>query len=316
VNDEKLSMLEIHSEALDHVDEAFHLFLLYYQKDANYVYGFVEGKDDPIFYYYLIQRELPSNWEVKLIPSGNKHKVLRTHQSFDWSKFDPERVCFFLDRDLSDFVGPSNVLDKNIYVTDGYSIENSIVNEHLLMSVLADVYQVIPETPKQQETLVSLYQQNENIFTESLLPLMAQIVIWRRTAIKANLSNLNLGECFKFSSLGLKGLDASDLLALAAKNLGCNQSSQEDIDKVLKELKRHPQPNLLLRGKYLHWFFVQQCEMIWESIESIFTGQSKQNKRISYGLKNAVVITGPRARIPNSLRAFIAGNFLSFIANI
>ncbi len=76
MTDLQRSMLEVHNQALQEVDEAYHEFLLIYRKDAQCVYGFVEGKDDPVFYRHLIEGQLPEEWSVKLIPVGNKQKVL------------------------------------------------------------------------------------------------------------------------------------------------------------------------------------------------------------------------------------------------
>ncbi|WP_421659383.1 DUF4435 domain-containing protein [Leptothermofonsia sp. ETS-13] len=97
------------------------------------VYGFVEGKDDPVFYRHLIERLFPEGWSVKLIPTGNKQNVLRSFHNINWTNFSKERVCFFIDRDLQDFVTPPLQLENNIYVTDGYSIENSIFKTNYFM---------------------------------------------------------------------------------------------------------------------------------------------------------------------------------------
>src|SRR4028119_693686 len=97
-------MLEVHSEALENTDVAYHIFLSRYKKDAQCVYGFVEGKDDPSFYECLIEPQLPEKWSIKLIPSGNKNKVLKSFHSFNWINFPKNRICFFIDRDLQDFL--------------------------------------------------------------------------------------------------------------------------------------------------------------------------------------------------------------------
>jgi hypothetical protein len=64
MTDMKPSMLEVHNQALEDVDEAYHEFLFSYQKNARWVYGFVEGKDDPVFYRHLIQSQLPEEWSI------------------------------------------------------------------------------------------------------------------------------------------------------------------------------------------------------------------------------------------------------------
>jgi hypothetical protein len=98
MTDTKPSMLEVHNQALEDVDESYHDFLLIYRKYARCVYGFVEGKDDPVFYRCSIENQLPEGWSIKLMPTGSKQKVLRSFQSFNWIDFSKKRVCFFIGK--------------------------------------------------------------------------------------------------------------------------------------------------------------------------------------------------------------------------
>ena len=146
-------MLKIHSEAMDGPNVAYHEFLLYYRTGEQIVYGFVEGRDDPSFYRGLIESILPVGWKVKIIISGNKEKVYRAFDEMDWSRFPKKRVCFFVDRDLSEFLGGENHSGDNLYVTDNYSIENDFVTFETMESMLEDVYGVIGLNPKENESI-------------------------------------------------------------------------------------------------------------------------------------------------------------------
>jgi Protein of unknown function (DUF4435) len=201
------SMLEIHSQAIQEVDTAYHEFLLIYRKDEKCVYAFVEGKDDPCFYRHLIEKELPEDWSIKLIPAGRRDKVLRSYQSFDWNNFCKTRICFFVDRDMHDFLNTPANEELNIYVTDGYSIENSILEWRLLNGVLSDVYQVKLMHPEDEIKIKQIVKANEDVFFESILPLMGQIILWRRSGAKANLNNLNLDSCFSFNEAKCQAQD-------------------------------------------------------------------------------------------------------------
>ncbi len=105
-------MIEIHADALATGVVVYHEFMLLYKKTAQIVYGLVEGKEDPMFYRGLIEKYLPSGWEVDLIKSGNKDGVLKTINAFDWHRYERKRIGFFVDRDLADFLG------ENITVND------------------------------------------------------------------------------------------------------------------------------------------------------------------------------------------------------
>ncbi|HBK99009.1 MAG TPA: hypothetical protein DD001_17650 [Microcoleaceae bacterium UBA10368] len=312
----KPSMLDVHSEALKEVDEAYHEFLLIYKKDDQCVYGFVEGKDDPAFYRYLIKTQLPKEWSIKLIQSENKGKVLRSFQSFNWIDYSKNRICFFIDRDLQDFLNPPQQLETNIYITDGYSIENYILEDEILIEVLSDIYQITQLRLEEEESIKQILRENENIFFEAIMPLMGQILLWKRLGYKPNLNNLELAKIFSFSQAKLFPIERNILLQEAAKQIGCNLCEYHKITDAENEFRRHDSSRAMVRGKYVFWFFVKQCEAIWEAIKSLLPRLSKEKKRIECGVKNAMVIFAPRTRPPESLKEFVKQNYLSFINEV
>ncbi len=216
MNSDAPSMLELHKQAMEDVAAAYHDFLLIYRKNSQCVYGFVEGKDDPSFYRDLILRELPDNWSAKLLPAGNRQKVIKTLNTFNWNDFDKDRIAFFLDRDLHDFLGDQLTIPTNVYITDGYSIENSILGERLLEGVLADVYQISLMHPDDEQTIKQIVQENNNVFFEAIMPLMGQILLWRRSGAKANLSNVKLDALFSFTQAKCTSIGRLALLQQAS----------------------------------------------------------------------------------------------------
>jgi Protein of unknown function (DUF4435) len=249
MTDTKPSMLEVHSQALKDVDEAYHEFLSIYRKDTQCVYGFVEGKDDPVFYRYLIESQLPEGWSVKLIPTGNKQKVLRSFQSINWIDFSKKRICFFIDRDLQDFLASPPKVDTNIYVTDGYSIENSIFQDRLFSGVLSDVYQISLLDPQEEDLIKQIIRENMENFFESMMPLMGQILLWRRLGSKANLSNLRLEHIFSFSEAIFVPGERNVLLEKASKQIGCALCDDNDVVAAEGEIRNHAKPCMV--GEYV-----------------------------------------------------------------
>src|SRR5580698_4141808 len=122
-----MEMLDIHAAALASGNVPYHEFLLCYRAGERFVYGIVEGREDPCFYRGIIENMLPEGWEVRLIRAGSKKKALKVFESMDWSRFPRKRVCFFVDRDLSEFVGGETHVGDNLYVTDKYSIDSEVV---------------------------------------------------------------------------------------------------------------------------------------------------------------------------------------------
>jgi hypothetical protein len=317
INSEMPSMLEIHSQALQSVDDAYHTFLLIYQQEEQCVYGFVEGKDDPCFYHSLIQQELPEKWSVKLIPSGSRDKVIRAHQSFNWNNYSRTRICFFVDRDMHDFLCKPMVAESNVYVTDGYSIENFILEWRVLNSFLYSVYEINLLHPDDESKIKQIVQVNEEIFFEAMLPLMGQIMLWRQSGAKANLNNLKLDAFFSFKEGTFQVREDLILLKESSDQIGCECSDADDISAAVEKIRLHARSRMMIRGKYVLWFFVKQCEAIWESIPKLSPNfPKKPNKRLEFGLKNAMVHLGPYAYAPNTLKEFIKQNYLSFISQV
>jgi len=310
-------MLEVHSKAVEQLDEARHNFLLMYKKEAKCVYGFVEGKDDPSFYRWLIEPQLPEGWSIKLIPSGNKEKVLRSFQSFNWMDFSKKRICFFIDRDWQDFLNPPQQLETNIYITDGYSIENSILKAPILIAVLSDIYQITQLSRAEEESIKQILQENEDIFFEAIMPLMGQILLWKRLDSKLNLDNLKLADIFLFYQEKLVPPERNFLLEKAAGQLKCALCEDYKITEAENEIRSHDRSRAMVRGKYVLWFAIKQCDAIWKASTSLLPRFSKQpKKRIEFGEKNAMLIFGPYSRSPESLKEFVKQNYLSFINEV
>ena len=129
-----MDMLNTHADALRAPTTHYHDFLLRYNAHAKVVYGFVEGRQDPCYYRGFIEYSLPDDWTVELWPVGRKAAVYQLHAFMDWTRYPKKRICFFVDRDFDDLLLEKRINDLNIYVTDDYSIENSVVNRQTCLS--------------------------------------------------------------------------------------------------------------------------------------------------------------------------------------
>lgn len=191
-------MLQVHADALNSVSAAYHEFLLRYKASSNTVYGIVEGKEDPMFYRGLIEGQLSEGWEVELIPAGCKENVLRAADSFDWTRFSPNRICFFVDRDLSDFISEGATSGENVYVTDNYSIESDAVNLGVLKRLLTEVLNIGDLRPAESEVIEQRFSSSLDFFQESMVPVMAQILLWRREGKSPCLNDIRPKDFFIF----------------------------------------------------------------------------------------------------------------------
>jgi hypothetical protein len=194
------SMLSVHSAAIDAKAASFHEFLLRYSKKRTIVYGFVEGKTDPTYYRGFIEYILPEGWDVELWPAGNKTSVLAIHANIDWSRYPKNRVCFFIDRDLSDLVKETLVKDVNIYITDCYSIENDVVKSSTVRRALTEIFGFSSANHSELDRACEAFNQALEAFMLAMVPLMAWILYWRRKSIPANLNDISMQHLFEYKS--------------------------------------------------------------------------------------------------------------------
>jgi hypothetical protein len=315
-----MSMLDVHRDALQSVSEAYHKLLLKYQKDRKIVYGIVEGKDDPLYYISIFERFLPDNWNVDLIVAGGRKKVLDAFKMVDWNSMPERRICFFIDRDLTAYLENQAELVRNIYVTDGYSIENSIVTVDVYFRILLEAYNVVDLTDDEKDALSELFSDNLRLFTEAMTPIMAQILGWRRDGLDANLNNINIDPIFEFVDGKLSVSPSFEDECERVRHLCSGVGGSQYDDTKLSELKAlflsNRDPSNFIRGKYMIWFLSKTVAKIHQCVYLYVSAYARPPKiKISIGKENIMVIAAPRARIPSSLRTFIENNYIKFISD-
>jgi hypothetical protein len=194
-----MTMLETHERAVETANAVYHEFLLYYKAREPIVYGFIEGKDDLSFYKGLVEGRLPENWTLKLIPAGNRNKVCQTYSDIDWSRFPKKRICFFIDKDLVEFLPDRTISETNVYMTDMYSIENHLTSFPTFIRVLEEILNVTGASEEELQTLQAAFQKSLSLFVDAMVPIMAQIILWRRGGKRPELDNIEVKAYFRFT---------------------------------------------------------------------------------------------------------------------
>jgi hypothetical protein len=312
-----VSMLEVHAEALDGSSGPYHEFLLSYKASGPIVYGFVEGREDPSFYRGFIEQALPTGWSVRLIRSGNRDAVLSVLATMPWDRFPRKRVCFFIDRDLWDFLPGTTPTDDNLYVTDSYSIENDVVNCHVFERVMEEICGVTGLSDSEREALATLFEGNLARFCEALTPIMAQVLIWRRESLRAYLNNIRPSDLCGFEDATLCVRSAYELpasrVAYAAEAAKLTPSEQTELQVVESEFRAADGPKRFVRGKYLLWFFAECASAFHAAIPKFCARHPTPPKlRVTLGFGNAMAIIAPRAKPPASLVGFLARNYVAY----
>lgn len=311
-----MNVLSELNAAQNAVDEAYHNFLLSFRQDSRVVYGFVEGQQDPSFYKGAIEAIIPPTWQCRMHQSGNRDKVLKAYRDFDWQRFDRRRVCFFLDSDLVPFTKCTSEREQNIYLTDGYSIENSILTEDVLLRMIVEVMNLAKLTEEDEQLILAAYRARLGEFHRLMEPLMALMICWRRDLTPALLSNINMNKIVSVSYqavTGIHGANDNTRMGIAAWEARATQYSQEDLDIALDALRSSGGIANHLRGKYLAWFFVQFLISVHANapLFALYSSPPKIGITLSEG--SLMALAGPRARPSPSIRLFIERNYVNYV---
>ena len=278
-----------------------------YKQTDDAVYAIVEGRDDKAYYTCIFAR-YPKFSNVEIIVANNRKNVVKAFEATDWSVYSVNRVFFFIDRDLSDITGEDTPISSNVYVTDEYSIENSLFNEDLLYVTLKIFYGLDNLEQVEMQKLSQLYldarQQLEIIF----LPIMSWILFWRRKGVSCNLNNLNSCEFYRVNCgiMELKNEFQNPTAIESAIHSECGVAYlPNDISGCVQEICDHGGIQKNIRGKYVRCFFVKFLKSIAASATALFPDKKKPKAIVEIGYANALQLLCGYMKTPDSLHKFL-----------
>ena len=285
-------------------------FLADYKKDAKKIcYGFVEGKDDPSYYRTVIKNRMRTDCHIILYPSGGKENVKYIYDEIHKREFSGDNIVYFMDRDLSDIIIDDNIIDNPyVYITDNYSIENDILNPDTIASVMQDLLGFCNTPINEIDKAKDLFEEQKAIFEIEMLPIMANIVIWKRKRIKpANYNNLKIKSLFKVldGKVVQKVTDDKKIEAFYKQSeVDYVKYNKDDEDTVIAELQEKSLISKVLRGKYLAVFFIMFCNSVYKEYMNMgISAPTNTGRELSD--RDIMETIAPRARVPISLEIFI-----------
>ena len=288
------------------------------EKEKN-IWIIVEGKDDPCFYINTIINAIPKDWNVTPLEAGNKKNVIATFHSLDWNKYSKKKILFFVDRDLSDFLDDIKIASENLYVTDGYSIENSLITEQVLLRTLKELLGLHNLTPKETNSITKLFLRAKKLFIKKMTTTMTIILFLQTNGIKINgLNNINIKDIFVFfQGICSAKKNKKQIYDYTLRSFNCDnvikKSSFKEYEKIFISNSNYCN---LIRGKYMLAFFVLFANSIrndWDSLP--FKETKAQSRSINLSLNNAFEHIAVRARITPSLQAFYKSTIIGELSN-
>ncbi len=316
-----MSMLDIHQQALEDTPDAYHEFLQAYKKGRKCIYGFVEGKTDPSYYANKVQGELPDGWEVDFWHAGGKKKAIKVFESFEWTRFKKGQVLFFFDRDFSPWVPEHQPEDVNIYVTDCYSIENTLVTKDVCKRVLQDLKGMEELCGEEMDNVLDVFGAQLQTFYKYAREISVHMIAWHRKGDAPCAENLKMQDIFEFVDGKIRRISkpkgTSGIAAYMCKKFNLSRRGLgPHVENVERELDKEPDPKRYIRGKYELWFLLEFCEHISRNPKR-FSSKIKVRSKLSCDLclKNAVCIVGPQVRTPKTLREFLSRTAFKFASS-
>lgn len=310
-----------HKNSKNSAKAVFHEFLTGYRKGSKVVYGFVEGDTDKPFYKNSIMHKIPQGFKEEVIVAGNRDRVIEIHSLCNkHENINKNGIVFFIDQDLHRLI--SNSLfspQENIYVTDGYSIENMVITGYTFSRVIEEDLNIKTKTTKIQE----LFENKLEEFKRLLIPIMASIIHWRKENLQPRSSNLDeiidLDIFFEIRDAKItQKIDNQQLIEHIhrAGKITLTASYERQIKEIASEFNLNEYYTHLTRGKFLVWFFTKFCNSIykdWDNLDSEIKKESKKGKQqLSLSQKNALTQCSVRAQIPASLDNFLNATIVSY----
>lgn len=287
-------------------------FLCSYKK--NHIYAYVEGKDDVPYYRSVIEHHITSNMPVNVIGMGGKKYVKELYEKIDWLNYDEKQITFYIDRDYSDYLKESLPIGPNVYITDEYSLENTIINDDTFIRYICDHMGIIDMEEHVIQGLKDNFITTLDEYHSLFIPITTMILHWKKCNISLNLKNVVLDKFFSFmlnengSAILLKYKcdTKEDMIKKLAGQCGIAkiQSLRDFQISIENDLKENNCFKKLLRGKFLSWFFVKYIDCVTNNSLQIL-GIEKCSSNITLGVSNAVAVLVSKAKPCVSLREFI-----------
>lgn len=311
-----MSILEIQRSALEEVIVPYHTFLLSQYKSKKRLFGFVEGKDDLAYYQGRIISQLCNDqWEVILIeaghPKGNKKRVLRLLDIIDWNRFSPKQTVFFIDRDLSDFLDnlPQN---DNLYITDEYSIENSIVTVYTLRRALIELFG-ISLVDYEFDIVTRLFEQGIQKIASVVEIITCFYLYLRKKGLAPNFGDVDISKIIQVNKCTVN-VKPFEYIKEYIEMKWCYNYDESCIREIQKDFSEKNKGYKYVRGKYLIWYFIKfinsfccACNEIIPSMDRSITGHRELCE------KYAIRDLGLRSKMPCSLSQFIERTYIAYI---
>lgn len=257
-----------------------------------------EGLEDQPYYETMFNR-IGSGIDFQPIIAKGKDQVLGLRELLRARKDIDENIRFFVDRDFDILKGHEPGPD--IYVTDDYSIENSLVSKSIFKSLLSSEFKCsVDGNEAAQEHFENLFDQFLEQFFDIMHPVNQAIFHARQNGYRLKNIEDNIS---KYINISLDGLNKSEedhfnLIGWPEDRKKSFEESAESFNKIT--------PHSNWRGKFLLGLFVKILALIKEDRTSSHPRFFTAKNGIKFDPNGENIRTfASLAAIPNSLVDFV-----------
>jgi len=280
------------------------IFLSSFQPQGQAIAIFLEGRDDPSLIRVNVQQFAEQKaLSVKSIMLGNKKEVLNAYDYLGKRFPNNPRIMFFVDKDHDDLLGETRGITTQqcLFVTQHYSIENYLVSETAMATILTDCWGLDSSSDAIRIACQEFHKFQQD-YRQVFLEWMAWLLAARRLGEKPNNNNIKLQILTVDINYQITLNWQPDIFA----HLGrvCNVNIQPDprtIDSTIRELEALP-TKVWLRGKQELWCLIKFLNRLEEEVK---TGKVKLKIRSQININNIVELLAPRLPCPSDLRDYL-----------
>ncbi|WP_122267430.1 DUF4435 domain-containing protein [Pseudomonas syringae] len=257
-----------------------------------------EGYEDLPYYETVFNRVGNATSFTSIIAKG-KDQVLALRHALQSNHYQDNKVRFFVDHDFDGLKGHS--LGDDIYVTEGYSIENHLVDSGILSSLLNSEFKCCPEDEVSVKGLNVLFDEFLSAFFEIMRPVNQAIFYARMHDVKLTNIEDRIGEYFLFTldSITDKKSDYFKLIGWPA-DLGKDISSVEHAFSKMD-------PHMQWRGKFIFELFIKFLHQLKCDRTSDNPKRFVKKAGVKFDPNGEIIRSlASLSTIPTSLSAFVA----------
>lgn len=259
-------------------------------------------------YSSCFYKELPPDGIIHLIPCSGKYKVRDTYNLINWTKYSKHRVCFFRDRDLSDYIEDDNDLCvcDNCYITDGYSIENSLITKQLLRRLLRVVLGYQLDSYEITDEIIEKFILDKIEFENQLKNVMSHIIYWKKNNIVSPLDTISVKGFVDISNRNIVYKTPEDKLnyIYSKAKVDFTKCDITEIALIESSISTDDKFRTIIRGLFISEFFIRYCNDI---------KKYQQDLSIKLDVNN---IIAPRCEKIESLSNFIRNTYLIYYDHV